>query len=182
SNLTTKSYTSDLNLQPGRIKKLYDNNLQDIDIYTFKADFTYPTSFAKISFGGKLSFINIYSNIYYYHKESGDFAFDKELSNEFGYIENTQAIYISASRDLGTWKLQAGLRAEPTQTKASSYFEDTNVEKDYLRLFPSALVTYLMNDDNQLSLTYNKRIHRPTFWNMNPYKTFMTAYSFVKGN
>lgn len=182
SNLTTKSYAPDLNLKPGSIKKLYDNNLQDIDIYTFKADFVYPTPVARITFGGKLSFINIYSNIYYYHKKSSNLVYDKGLSNEFQYIENTQALYISASRDLDKWELQAGLRAEPTQTKAISYFEDSRIRQKYLRLFPSVLATYHLNEDNQLSLTYSKRIHRPTFWNMNPYKTFMTAYSYVEGN
>src|SRR5699024_7445110 len=31
-------------------------------------------------------------------------------------------------------------------------------------------------------LTYNTRIHRPAFWNLNPYKTFMTPYTYVEGN
>ncbi|HLR37017.1 MAG TPA: outer membrane beta-barrel protein [Chitinophagaceae bacterium] len=182
SNLITKGYTPAGKFKPGTIKKLYDTTLQNIKIYTFKADFVYPTSFARLAFGGKVSFINNYSNIYYFHKNGGKLAFDSSLSNEFRYIENTQSLYMNAAKNLNKWKLEAGLRAEFTQTKATSYFQNTMHKGQRLRFFPSVLATYLPNQENQFSLTYNRRIHRPTFWNLNPYKTFMTAYTYVEGN
>jgi hypothetical protein len=80
------------------------------------------------------------------------------------------------------WKLNAGLRVEPTQTEAVSYEQNQKLRKHYLKLFPSFSAIYKLNEINQFSLYYNKRIHRPTFWDMNPYKSFMTAYTYVEGN
>ncbi len=182
SNLITRGYDNKGNLQPGSTQKLYDTTLQNIKIYTFKADFVYPTSFAKLTFGGKLSFINNYSNIFYFHKDNHPLQLDSSLSNEFRYIENTQALYFNASRKLKKWNLAAGLRAELTQTKAISYFERSTIKQKRLRFFPSLMANYSPNENHHFSLTYNRRIHRPTFWNLNPYKSFMTAYTYVEGN
>lgn len=182
SDLITRSYNDEGKLIEKNTRKFYDTALQNIRIYTFKADVVLPTPFAQFSFGSKLSFINNYSNIYYYNKADGKLILDSALSNEFRYIENTQALYANGSKRIGSWKLDAGLRAEFTQTKAISYFEDQELKKHYLKLFPSLLASYKLNKNNSFSFNYNKRIHRPTFWNLNPYKTLMTAYTYVEGN
>jgi outer membrane receptor protein involved in Fe transport len=182
SNSITRSYTRDGKLKQKTTQELYDTTLQNIRIYTFKADVSLPASFAQFSFGSKINFINNFSNIFYYHKLYGKRILDTGLSNEFRYIENTQALYADASKDMNKWKVDAGLRAELTETKAVSYFEDTELRKSYLKLFPSLLLSYKLNNKQSLSFSYNKRIHRPTFWNLNPFKTFMTAYTYVEGN
>lgn len=182
SHLTTQSYTGEGKPVDNSTMRLYDTTLQNIRIYTFKADVDIPTPVAQFSFGSKLSFINNYSNIYYFHDDRGNLTLDKGLSNEFRYIENTQALYANVSKNMNQWQLDAGLRAELTQTKDISYFQQQEVLKRYLKLFPSVLVSYKLNDDNTFSFNYNKRIHRPTFWNLNPYKSFMTAYTYVEGN
>jgi len=182
SNSVSNSYTGSGELKEKNTQKLYDTTMQNIRIYTFNADVTLPTSFAQFSFGSKISFINNYSDIYYYHKIDGKRILDNGLSNKFRYIENTQALYADASKDMNTWKVDAGLRAELTETKAISYFEDNELRKSYLKLYPSLLLSYKANNNQSLSFSYNKRIHRPTFWNLNPFKTFMTAYTYVEGN
>lgn len=182
SNSITRSYTGEGALKEGTARRLYDTTLQNIRIYTFKADVTIPTSFARFSLGGKVSFINNFSNIFYYHILDEKKVLDSGLSNEFRYIENTQALYAEASKEMNKWKLNAGLRTEWTQTKAISYFEANELRKNYVKLFPSFSLSYDPNNMQGLSLTYSKRIHRPTFWNLNPFKTFMTAYTYVEGN
>jgi outer membrane receptor protein involved in Fe transport len=182
SDLITHSYNGKGNLIEENTRALHDTTTQNINIYTFKADVEIPASFAQFSLGSKLSFINNYSNIYYYDKADGRLILDNDLSNEFRYIENTQALYATISKDLKKWKLNAGLRPELTQTKAISYKQDQKLRKYYLKLFPSVSIIYELNNNHQLSVKYNKRIHRPTFWDMNPYKSFMTAYSYVEGN
>ncbi len=168
--------------QQKNFSSLYDTTLQNIKIYTFKGDVDVPTPFAQFTMGAKLSFIDNYSNIFYYHKKGKELILDPGLSNEFRYIENTQAVYANGSKERGDWKWEAGLRAEITQTKARSYYEDEEIKKTYLKLFPSLSASYKMDPDNNFSFNYNKRIHRPTFWNMNPYKSFMSAYTYVEGN
>lgn len=182
SHLITQSYTGDGKPESEKTRRLYDTTLQNIRIYTFKADVELPTTFAQFSFGSKFSFINNYSDIYYFDVTDGKLTLDSGLSNEFRYIENTQAFYVNGSKNAGLWQLDAGLRSELTETKAVSYFQNQAVNKHYLRLFPAVSVSYKLNGDNVFSFNYNKRIQRPTFWNLNPFKSFMTAYTYVEGN
>lgn len=182
SNLKTGSYLNDGTISDAGVSRLYDTTMQNIRIYTFKADLHIPTPFAKWTFGGKTSFINNYSNIYYYHVDGEKRTLEERLSNEFRYIENTQSLYADAAKQINNWQLSAGLRAEVTQTKAISYFEDLDVKEHYLKLFPALSVAFTPSETHHWSFTFNERIHRPTFWNMNPYLTFMSAYTYVEGN
>jgi outer membrane receptor protein involved in Fe transport len=182
SDLIARSYNRAGKLRRKNIRMLHDTTVQKIPIYTLKADVELPASFAQFSLGSKLSFINNYSNIFYYDKIEGKLILDEDLSNEFRYIENTQAMYINASKEIKKWTLNGGLRGEFTQSKARSYDRNQTIKKHYLKFFPSLLATYKLNENNQFSLSYNKRTHHPTFWDMNPYKSFMTAYTYVEGN
>lgn len=182
SDLITQSYTGEGKLKENETHQLYDTTLQNIRIYTFKADAEIPASFAQLAVGGKASFINNYSDIYYYNKKDGELILEKDLSNSFRYVENTQALYLNGTKETGKWKFDLGLRSELTQIKAIAYFQNQQLNKTYLKLFPTLLASYKMNNQNNFSLSYNKRVHRPTFWNLNPYKTFMTAYTYVEGN
>lgn len=175
-------FASDLT-HPASITRYYSNNKQRINIYTLKADAEIPTRFAKIMLGGKLSFINNHSNAFYYKKTAPDeLVYDTDLSNEFDYQENTQAVYISMSKTQGSWKYEAGLRGELTQTKGYSYTLDQKTVNKYFRLFPSLSVSYQANANNSLAFTIGKRINRPSFWNLNPFKSLYTAYSYGEGN
>jgi outer membrane receptor protein involved in Fe transport len=183
SDFESNGYLGTDLVHPTATTRYFDNNKQNINIYTFKADATIPTSFAKIMFGTKLSFIDNYSNAFYYKKSNqGEQIYDTNLSNEFDYRENTQALYISMNKEQGKWKFEAGLRGELTQTKGYSYTLDQTTLNKYFRLFPSLSVAYQATDDNSLALTIGKRINRPSFWNLNPFKSLYTAYSYGEGN
>lgn len=182
SDFETNAYTADGNINPASSTKYHDTTLQNIRIYTLKADLSIPTNFARFMAGGKISFINNYSNIYYYDKINDSLALNYSLSNEYRYIENTQALYAEGSKTMDDWKLEAGLRTEITQTTGTSYFLNQQVKNNYVKLFPSLLISYQANEKNIFSAAYNKRIHRPTFWELNPFKSLMTAYTYVEGN
>jgi hypothetical protein len=131
---------------PGSTVHYFDRNKQNILVYTLKADADWPTLFAKFSFGTKLSFITNYGNAFYYDKtNSGGLIYNTNLSNEFDYKENTQAVYGSVSKDMNKWKTQAGLRMEYTQTKGYSYTVQQTTVNQYLRFFPSILISYVAN-------------------------------------
>ncbi|WPU95971.1 TonB-dependent receptor [Mucilaginibacter sabulilitoris] len=183
SDFESNSYLPSGEVIPANNTRYFDTNKQLINVYTFKADAEIPTAFAKVTFGGKLSFINNYSNAYYYDKDENDkLTYNTNLSNEFRYIENTQSLYVNLSKEKDKWKYQAGLRAEYTETKGTSYtLNQTNTNK-YLRLFPSVQIAYQADTANSFSLSFGRRINRPSFWNLNPFKSLFTAYSYGEGN
>ena len=183
SDFESNSYLPGGQVIPANRTRYFDTNKQLINLYTFKADAEIPTPFAKFSFGGKLSFINNYSNAFYYNKNANDqLIYNTNLSNEFRYIENTQSLYLNLNKEKDKWKYQAGLRAEYTETKGKSYtLNQTNTNK-YLRLFPSLQLSYQADTSNSFTLSFGRRINRPSFWNLNPFKSLFTAYSYGEGN
>ena len=181
SDFESKSYLPNSGV-PINNTRYYDTNKQNINVYTFKADTEIPSAIGTWAFGGKLSFIDNYSNAFYYRKINSEQVYDTNLSNEFDYKENTQSLYANFNGEKGKWKYQGGLRAELTQTQGYSYTIDQNTEVDYLKLFPSLLISYQPNADNGLSFSFGRRINRPSFWNLNPFKSLFTAYSYGQGN
>jgi len=183
SDFESNSFDGDGISKPGGRTRYFDTNKQNILVYTAKADLELPTAFANYSIGGKLSFINDYSNAFYYRKNDNDeLSYDSTLSNEFDYTENTQSVYGNMSKEMMQWKFQAGLRAELTQTTGFSYTTGLKTINNYFKLYPSVLVSYSRDSNNTFSLTAGRRINRPSFWNLNPFKSLYTAHSYGEGN
>jgi hypothetical protein len=114
---------------------------------------------------------------------------DVTKSNKFDYTENVNAAYINYQRQLNAkWSLQAGLRAEQTNSEGNlsrtdgQQQEDDNVKKNYLDFFPSAALTININQTHTLNLTYSRRIDRPTYQDLNPFENKLDELTYEKGN
>src|SRR5690606_9759448 len=51
-----------------------------------------------------------------------------------------------------------------------------------LKLFPTAYVLYIPNDNNNFTLSYSRRISRPSYSSLNPFRWIASAYSYQEGN
>lgn len=155
---------------------------QDLHAYTAQADLALPGKFMNFSAGAKVAFVETKSAATYYRKTDADFYYDSALSNTFNYKENVQALYVNAQKDMGKWGLQLGLRGEYTQTTGySATYNQTN-KRDYFKLFPTVFIMYNRNQDNNFSLSYGKRINRPNYWYLNPFRQFVSPYFYYEGN
>jgi len=178
-----RGYIQPVPQQNGAENALFSNTAkQNILIYTAKADLTLPTSFATWMLGAKLSDISIYSDALYYNKASGSAVFDSSKSNIYDYSENTQAAYLQGSKKWEAITLNAGLRMEHTTTTGHSILSGNTDKNSYIKFYPSFSFTYQASAANNICLEYNRRINRPTFWNLNPYRSMLTAYAYYDGN
>lgn len=156
---------------------------QDIDNWSFKADMEHPFETFNLSYGAKMSFTNSISDVVFYNTITGTPELDPSQSNQFKYTENNQAFYINGDKKLNEkWNLQMGLRLENTQT--SGFSETMNQENvnDYLKLFPTFYTSYKKNESNTFSLNYGKRINRPRFDLLNPFRVYINSNSYSEGN
>ena len=48
--------------------------------------------------------------------------------------------------------------------------------------FPSTFFNYRFNDKNQVGLNYSRRIDRPAYQQLNPFRYFLDPYTFEEGN
>jgi iron complex outermembrane recepter protein len=162
----------------------------DINIYTAKVDVEQKLGKGKLGYGAKTSFVNTDNTFNFYT----DTAFDKPVlvkdrSNTFSYRENVNAAYINYQQQLSAkWSLQAGLRGEQTNSKGlltradGQAQADDNVVRHYFNLFPSAALTWNVNQKHSLNLTFSRRIDRPTYQDLNPFENKLNELTYEKGN
>lgn len=161
----------------------------NIDIYTLKGDGEQNLWKGKFGYGLKTSYVKTRNTFDFYNVQNNTDILDLNLSNRFTYIENVNAAYINYQKQLDAhWSLQAGLRAEQTNSKGSLTRADSikqaddNVTRSYINLFPSAALTWSANKNNSLNLTYSRRIDRPNYEDLNPFEFKLDELTYSKGN
>ena len=156
---------------------------QTIKNYSAKMDVEYPMRKINLSYGGRASATETTNNIVFYNTTSGEAVKDASRSNSFMYAERNEALYLSGNKKITEkWEVQAGLRAEATQTKGySQTLEQTHVY-DYIKFFPTAYVSYRPTEQHSFALNYGRRINRPNYEQLNPFRIYSNPYFYVEGN
>ncbi len=148
-----------------------------------RLDLELPLKFLNLETGIKISTTNNNSTIKNYDIINNAPVFNSNQSNEFEYTENNQAVYVSADKTINDkWQAKTGLRLEMTQTKAYSKTLNETTQNAYTKLFPSFYVSYTANENNIFSLAYGKRIKRPYFFQLNPFRYNSDIYTYTEGN
>ncbi|WP_286761745.1 outer membrane beta-barrel family protein [Salegentibacter sp. UBA1130] len=154
---------------------------QNIEIFTGQLDFN--SSLGEMSFdaGAKVSNINSNSGINFSNAESLDDLYDN-LSDDFYYDETVSAVYINTSRDWEKWSAQVGLRGEYTDLLGVSLSTNQRNRQEYFELFPTAYLQYRASDNHSFTLDYSRRIERPRYESLNPFRYFLNENDFNAGN
>jgi hypothetical protein len=123
---------------------------------------------------------------------SGTFARNDSLSNVFTYNENVNALYSQYGNKIGSISFLLGLRLEGTQLKGKVNAQglnttdgteiNLNFDKYYLGLFPTINLTYELQEDEDITLGYNRRINRPRSWYINPFPSRSSEANIFQGN
>ncbi|MCQ4156209.1 outer membrane beta-barrel family protein [Riemerella anatipestifer] len=162
-----------------------NNNLRKIENVSSKIDFDILNKWANLSFGAKISFTETNNDIdisrYNIINKKPKSVYNQ--LDYFTYNENIQAIYFSANRKFGT-KLEGkiGLRTEFTQSKGYSETENKTNTNKYVEYFPSVYLSYLHDGENTFTLSYGRRVNRPSYSNLNPARWYLTLTSYEEGN
>ncbi|MEO1485881.1 MAG: TonB-dependent receptor [Bacteroidota bacterium] len=158
----------------------------NINIATVKSDYEQNFLKGKLGLGFKFSWIETDNTFNQFNQINGEPILDTEQSNIFTYTENINAAYFNYNRKWGKWNLQFGLRMENTISDGNLESEQANenerVERNYTDWFPSGGLTYQLNRKNQFALTYSRRIQRPNYQSLNPFKYQLNELSFSQGN
>lgn len=156
---------------------------QNIENYSIKTDVEQPLNFINLSYGIKISTIKNNSDIQFFNTITETPVLDTNISNTFEYKENNQAIYVNGSKKLNDkWDIQLGLRFENTKTRGFSVQLNETNTNSYSKLFPSFFASYNKDDSNSFSVSYGKRIQRPRFRDLNPFRSVISSNTFSEGN
>ncbi len=109
--------------------------------------------------------------------------------SDFRYDEHVAAAYISVGKQFGEhWSVKLGVRGEYTFSHGNWLSADSVTNRSYFNPFPTAYVGYSSSPLGKIkqpisvSASYTRRIKRPNYWMLNPFVTYVDAYSSQSGN
>jgi len=158
----------------------------DIDINTLKLDYEQNLLKGKLGIGFKYSNVVTDNTYDFYNVISNQEYLDTTQSNRFRYTENIAAAYLNYNRQINKqFTIQAGIRMENTHSEGRLIVmnhPDSVVARNYTDFFPSAALSYTLNKNNSFSLTFSRRIDRPSYQDLNPFEFKLDELTYEKGN
>jgi hypothetical protein len=103
-------------------------------------------------------------------------------SDRFIYDEKILAFYSTIAQSFNSWQVKLGLRAEHTDYTGNSFSTKQTIGRNRWDLFPSAYVNRKIGDDHSLTLSYSRRIDRPGFRQLNPFRIYTSLNNVQEGN
>ncbi len=93
-------------------------------------------------------------------------------TTRYQYFEEIVALYFTAAWQFNEkWNVKGGIRAEYSRLPYISRFD----------LFPTAFIGYNPSKDWRLSASYTRRIKRPNYWQLNPFRSYVSAHAYQQG-
>jgi len=93
---------------------------------------------------------------------------------------------INFGQQVKKFEYQLGVRVENAAVSGNSVdLKNNNIKNpdtNYINIFPTAFVSYKLNEKNIFALSYSKRINRPDYQSLNPFETIYDIYTSEKGN
>lgn len=160
-------------------------NADHFDVSTFQADLVrnLPKSM-KVETGAKAilrnSRVDTYSETY--DNDSGTYQEDTVANFEYEYIERIYSAYANFAQQVKKFKYQGGIRLEQALQAPNLISDSLSFKNSYFNVFPSAFVKYDLGKSGELSLSYSRRINRPTAENLNPFTSYADPYNLRMGN
>ena len=151
-------------------------------IQTAQGDYILKLGMRKLELGGKYAVTTTDNDLRYDTLSNGSFRLDPARTNQFSYREKVWASYLSYGESLGKFSYSLGLRAEHTSTLASSVTDHSRTERNFTSWLPSAGLNYQLDKTSQLSVNYSKRLSRPSFSALNPFRFYYSARHYWVGN
>lgn len=182
NNSDTDVNFSTLKLSDNSIQYVNTRSIVEPQVFSLQGDLELPFSFGTIETGLKFNQFKNATDLQYFNIINNQYIPDLQRANLFEYKEENYAAYFSYAKNFGEhWETKAGLRYENTQ--AQSFTPSTNLENkyNYGQWFPSAFVSY-KKEKNVFSLSYSRRINRPSMSNLNPFRWYENPYSYSSGN
>lgn len=166
--------------------------------YLLQADYVLPMGDAQFEAGYRGNFeetVNDYE-LNQFNQATGEFETNYNLTNKFTYTENVNAVYSQYGDKFGKFSVLLGLRLENTRLKGKvesdltdeelvdtlGFDFDPDFDKNYLGLFPTVNISYEINDRENITLGYNRRINRPRGFFINPFPSRSSRTNVFQGN
>lgn len=186
--LTQQYYTDETWTETGDFLYDYKKNTTEIE-KEWRGDIDFEHSFTdkdKLEAGFQLRMDHTDEDYRYYNRDlyaaTEIWIEDTLQSNEYEFTHDIYALYGTYSTEIKKLGLKAGLRAEYTNRNLHQITGNEDYPYKKFDLYPSLYLTYKLPYNQQMQLSYSKRVNRPRGMMLNPYTYFSDAFSSFSGN
>ena len=168
------------------LKQQLDNKEKN-NITTVQADLTllFPKISARMETGVKaiLRDQEVNTNSETFDYLLNDYAQDTLANFLYQYKERVFSAYGVFGQQFGKFKYQGGLRFEQAYQLPNLVSEGININNPpYFNVFPSVHLRYEIVPKSEFSISYSKRITRPSSADMNPFTNYSDPFNLRVGN
>lgn len=154
----------------------------DLDIYAAKFDLEKNLQKGKLDFGLKSSYVSSDNEVLFFDKSNGFSQLDATKSNHFLYDEWIHASYGNYTQEWQKWSMSGGLRIEQTQIKGLQIVDNQRFDTIYTQAFPTLSVGFTPKEMHHFDLNLSRRIERPSYGQLNPFKFYLDPTTYREGN
>lgn len=98
------------------------------------------------------------------------------------FNRNIQAAYTTYSNNIGKFEYKIGLRSEYTNRNIRKNINSDPYSLNRLDFFPSLHLSRQFKAEQQVLMSYSRRINRPGGGDLEPFRTYMNSYTLREGN
>ncbi|MBS0031627.1 outer membrane beta-barrel protein [Chitinophaga sp. 22321] len=155
----------------------------DILIRSLQADLSGNIGKGKWNTGARFAFTTTKNNLQYDTlNTNGAFAPDSSRSNNFRYDEYISAVYAGYERPGNKLSYAISLRAEHTYSIGNTFSQQTVNTRNYLTWLPGVSVNFPVGARQQMNISYSRRMTRPNFAQLNPFRFYNSPLNYFVGN
>ena len=187
-----KKLTIDLQFQDSKETETADifNNtiLSELNTQTtsstdklFQIDYILPVGDkSQFEFGHKSNLQDLSSD--FKVRDGNGNVIPNDPSNAIDFKQNIYAFYTQYGNKINKFSYLLGLRAEITDIDLNLRTTNQISNKNYTQWFPTINLGYELNDSDNVTLGYSRRLRRPRHWFLNPFETRSSTTNVFRGN
>lgn len=174
---------TELNNQPDSQMTTTDERMHQ---GTVRIDYTHPFSKKmklEVGYKGNVRWLGNDFNSQSYDYAAMQMVNDTNLTNNFQFLEQVHAVYVTFAQQLGKFRYKLGLRGEYTLANSELVQPNYSIfRNNYPSIFPTVHLSYELPKNQQLQLGFSRRIRRPSTWHLNPFPSYSDPLNLRYGN
>lgn len=154
-----------------------------INLYITQVDYNQKiNSTSNLETGMKYIYQSIDSQNVFYQSSSDSVILDDNKSNSYLYKEHILSSYIQYEKKINDLNLTIGNRIEYNPSIGLTKINDYLLNRKQINYFPFINISYNYSDNDNINLSFSKRINRPRFKNLMPFIYYIDPYTQILGN
>jgi outer membrane receptor protein involved in Fe transport len=182
--------TQNLNAQHDRLSNSLQrtHTYQKTNLSHISIDYTKPLSTkGSVEVGYKGIVRSLNADFERANQINDEFIIDPLNTNIYIFHEQVHALYgqytgWTRTKQEPKWKYNLGLRAEQVWNSGNIQTETERFRHKYFNLFPSGSIYYYTQKENNLKVSYSRRINRPGLSQLNPFTDITDSLNQRSGN